>query len=50
MESAALIQVFKVAFNLALLNKFPGKKLKNMEWQRENIAISGIMRSFELIK
>jgi hypothetical protein len=35
---------------LGLQNKFPGKKNKNMEWQRENMATSGIIKSFDPIK
>jgi hypothetical protein len=34
---------------LGLQNKFPGKD-KNMEWQRENMATSSIMKSFDPIK
>jgi hypothetical protein len=47
---AALIRVLKVFFFYSeIQNKFPGKN-KNMEWPRENLATSGIMKSFDPIK
>jgi hypothetical protein len=35
-------------FHLGFQNEFPGK-IRKMEWQRENMAISGITKSFEPI-
>jgi hypothetical protein len=37
-----------VFFHLGLQHKFPGEK--NMRWQRKNMAISGIMKSFDPMK
>jgi hypothetical protein len=47
---AALIRVLKNSFfHMGFQKKFPGKN-KNKEWQRENMATSGIMKSFDPIK
>jgi hypothetical protein len=44
-----LIRILKVVFSFGGSNKFSGKN-KNMEWQGENMATSGIMKSFDPIK